>query len=995
MLQDPRIDQLHALASLFSANITQYKSTQYDEANTRTDFIDKLFTLLDWDIANNQGFSETYRDVVREDKVKIDGSQKAPDYSFRIGGVRKFFVEAKKPAVNIKDTAEPAYQVRRYAYTAKLPLSILTNFAEFAVYDTRIKPNKDDKASAARIFYCTFDQYEQHFDFISSTFSKDAILKGSFDKYVEANKNKKGTSEVDTELLALVEEWRMELAKNIAKNNPALSIYSLNTVVQRIIDRIVFLRIAEDKGIEDENLLLTVAKTSDIYEKLMLLFTKANVKYNSGLFAYVNWIDKVRIDDKILSNIIVNLYYPECPYEFSVLPIEILGSIYERFLGKTIRFRSVKGDTRTAIIEEKPEVKKAGGVFYTPQYIVDYIVQNTVGEKMKNKTPDEIAEIKICDPACGSGSFLVGAYQYLLNYHLDYYTQPKNVKSALKNGKIYEACLPSLREASFQSCKLTIEEKQRILTTTIYGVDIDSQAVEVTKLSLYLKLLENEGKEAEGQLFKYSDKTLLPSLEDNIKCGNSLIGTDFYAQGDLALTDDDRIKVNCFDWEKEFPAIFKNGGGTDAAGEKAGEFASDRRSAQTPNIKTNKDVGFDVVIGNPPYVFTRELMIDIQKKYYYENYKNTQFKLNTYILFSEKAYNILTSKGYFGFIIPNNWLTLEYSSEFRKFILENTGNIKIVTSEDKVFFNANVDVSILTYSKTRTDDVRFFVLRDGLVSQTGNDNIKNILQNHNYILNYKNDLYSFLQSKIEKISIHLQKISEVKNGVQAYTVGEGTPKQTKNMKDNRVYHGKKKVDKTWIKYIDGVDVKRYLLGWSGQYIKYGDNLSRPRKYELFTGERILVRQIPSKPPYSILATFIKDTIINDNNSMIIKMFEDSLFSLKFILGIINSKLISYWFIHKFGKLQRNIFPQFKINELKEFIIPDIDLTKKADKTKHDHLVSLVDKILELKQKEATELNQQLKTMISRQIEGVDRAIDKFVYELYDLDEEEVKIVEGD
>src|SRR5215469_2550052 len=275
---DNRIAHLNSLSSLFSVNIAQYKSSHYDEANTRTDFIDKFFTLLDWDVSNNQGFSESYREVVREDKIKIDGfhptaGRQAPDYSFRIGGVRKFFVEAKKPSVNIKEAAEPAYQVRRYAYTAKLPLSILTNFAEFAVYDTRIKPSKDDKASTARVFYCTHDQYEQQFDFIFNTFSKNAILKGSFDKYITENKNKKGTSEVDTELLALVEEWRMVLAKNIAKNNPELSIYNLNTVVQRIIDRIVFLRIAEDRGIEDENLLLTVAKTTKIYEKLKHIFT--------------------------------------------------------------------------------------------------------------------------------------------------------------------------------------------------------------------------------------------------------------------------------------------------------------------------------------------------------------------------------------------------------------------------------------------------------------------------------------------------------------------------------------------------------------------------------------------------------------------------------------------------------------------------------------------------------------------------------------------------
>ncbi|MDR0785322.1 MAG: type I restriction enzyme HsdR N-terminal domain-containing protein, partial [Treponema sp.] len=160
---DTRIEQLKALTAFFEDNIAQYKSPQYDEANTRADFIDKFFALLDWDVANNQGFSESYREVVREDKVKIDGSQKAPDYSFRIGGTRKYFVEAKKPSVNIKDAADPAFQVRRYAYTAKLPLSILTNFAEFAVYDTRIKPNKNDNAGIARIFYCTYKEYEKHF----------------------------------------------------------------------------------------------------------------------------------------------------------------------------------------------------------------------------------------------------------------------------------------------------------------------------------------------------------------------------------------------------------------------------------------------------------------------------------------------------------------------------------------------------------------------------------------------------------------------------------------------------------------------------------------------------------------------------------------------------------------------------------------------------------------------------------------------------------------
>ena len=547
--KEEKLELLKQLVSQFKANIKQYKSQNYDEANTRVDFIDKFFELLDWDVRNIQGFAEQYREVVREDRVQIEGKAKAPDYSFRIGGIRKFFVEAKKPLVYIKEEIDPAYQVRRYGYTAKLPLSILTDFEEFAIYDTRIKPNKNDKADVARIFYCTYEEYEKYFDFIYGTFSKTAILKGSFDRYVEENKNKKGSSEVDSEILKTIEEWRTELAKNIALRNSDIDIYNLNTAVQRIIDRIMFLRIAEDKDIEKYENLLKATETKDVYKNLNKLFIKANDKYNSSLFKEEKWLSDLIIDDKVLVSIVKGLYYPDCPYEFSILPVEILGNIYEQFLGKTIKFRNVKGG-HTAIVEEKPEVRKSGGVYYTPRFIVNYIVENTVGEKIRGKNPEEISKIKICDPACGSGSFLVDAYQYLLNYHLAYYTDEKNIKKALKEGKIYQ-----IGENSY---KLTIEEKQRILVNNIYGVDIDPQAVEVAKFSLYLKLLENENKEAEGYLFKHTDLKLLPSLEDNIKCGNSLIGSDFYKDKDVSLFDKNEMrKIYAFDWGKVFPNVFK------------------------------------------------------------------------------------------------------------------------------------------------------------------------------------------------------------------------------------------------------------------------------------------------------------------------------------------------------------------------------------------------------------------------------------------------------
>src|SRR3990167_835551 len=233
---------LSRLVDTFNRNIEAYKSGHYNEAQVRREFIDPLFKLLGWDIDNEQGLAEAYKDVIHEDAIKVGGSTKAPDYCFRIGGARKFFVEAKKPSVSVGDAPGPAYHLRRYAWTNKLPLSIVTDFEEFAVYDCRIKPKPDDKPSTARVLYLKCDEYPKRWDEIATIFSKDAILKGSFDKYAESNKRKIGTAEVDDEFLKEIESWRDELARNIALRNPNLSVRELNYAVGKTIDRLIFLR---------------------------------------------------------------------------------------------------------------------------------------------------------------------------------------------------------------------------------------------------------------------------------------------------------------------------------------------------------------------------------------------------------------------------------------------------------------------------------------------------------------------------------------------------------------------------------------------------------------------------------------------------------------------------------------------------------------------------------------------------------------------------------
>ena len=420
-------DKLHELVDRFQYHIGDYKSGKYNETQVRRDFIDPLFGLLGWDIDNKEGNAEAYRDVIHEDSIKIGGATKAPDYCFRVGGTRKFFLEAKKPSIHIKEDVAASFQLRRYGWSARLAISILTDFEEFAVYDTRIKPSKSDKVAKARIDYIYFTDYPEHWDKIHGTFSKEAVYKGSFDKYVETTKVKKGTAQVDSSFLAEIETWRDALARNLMLRNPGLTPRQLNTSVQAIIDRIIFLRMCEDRGIESYGRLQSLLNGAHIYQRLCQQFKEADGRYNSGLFHFKQEKDRptpvdgltlsLNVDDKILKGIFRNLYYPDSPFEFSVLPTEILGEVYEQFLGKVIR---VTG--KRAVVEEKPEVKKAGGVYYTPKYIVDYIVENTVGQLLKDKKPGKAMDkLKVLDPACGSGSFLIGAYQYLLDWYRDWY----------------------------------------------------------------------------------------------------------------------------------------------------------------------------------------------------------------------------------------------------------------------------------------------------------------------------------------------------------------------------------------------------------------------------------------------------------------------------------------------------------------------------------------------------------------------------------------------
>lgn len=397
-------------------------------------------------------------------------------------------------------------------------------------------------------------------------------------------------------------------------------------------------------------------------------------------------------------------------------------------------------------------------------------------------------------------------------------------------------------------------------------------------------------------------------------------------------------------------------------------------------IQQNSSMGFDIVIGNPPYVFARDSkskgITQADKEYYPKHYQVTEYQLNLYPLFIEKGYNLLKNKGLLDYITPNNWLTISSNKNLRKFILDNS-HLKIVNFYAKVFESADVDSSIILFEKSQQNkSIELFEYTDNFYS-IFETKTNYFLQQKDYIINieaFKNTESLSLLEKIELQSIQIKTIADVKAGLQAYERGKGNPPQTEEIKENRVYHSTTKINDDYIKYLDGKDVCRYYLGWSGEYLKYGDNLASPRKdFSLFSTPRILVRQIPSPLPYSINACFTQEIILNDRNSMnIINLQENPML----ILGIFNSKLISYWFAHKFGKLQRGIFPQFKVNELATFPIP------KNFGNYQQPVIKLVDEILKKKKKD-----------VKADVSELEQKIDNLVYKLYELTYEEVKITD--
>ena len=770
----------------------------------------------------------------------------------------------------------------------------------------------------------------------------------------------------------------------------------LNYAVQMTIDRIVFLRICEDRGIEGENQLQELLKGEGVYERLCRLFRQADKRYNSGLFHFSeekgqssspdDLTLRLGIDDKVLKEIINGLYYPS-PYVFREIPADILGQVYERFLGKVI---SLKTGSRRATVTEKPEVRKAGGVYYTPTYIVEYIVRNTVGKLLEGKTPREVAGLKIVDPACGSGSFLLGAYQYLVDWHIQWYSGHEPESWA--KGKS-----PAVYQAQGGGWKLTTSEMKRILLNNIHGVDIDPQAVEVTKLSLSLKVLEGESQESIGAQLGMFKERALPDLGKNIQCGNSLIGPDYYAGQQLTMSfvdDEERYRVNAFNWQAAFPQVFIAG-------------------------------GFDAVIGNPPYV--RQESLSEYKSYFQKHYNVFNSTADLYAYFIELSLWLTKTGGKFSFIVSSKFVRSGYGVQLRKFIPSLSRIEQFLDFGDlPVFEGATVYPCIIVLEK-ETDSIKRdknkLVVCNIQTMDFGN--LDDYVSRNSFVISQhklNNGDWQLYQTNQQEL---LNKISTVGKPLAQYCGSEPLRGVLTGLNEVFIVRDKEIINvinnqieerNIFLPYLRGRNVHRYYYEHNGENLLFSDGITeashpnvmaymkmhrgaleartdiqgtskkwyelRPCKYyDLLRKPKIIYASVAQRGTFVLdeVGTFVDKTcyFIPTND--------------KYLLGLLNSKLIFYYFSHIAVQRRGGYFEYLTIY-VSQLPIRVINFSDPAEKAAHDKMVALVERMLALHQRSAR--TPQEKEMIQREIESTDGAIDALVYELYGLSPEEIAIVEG-
>lgn len=1002
------LEKIKLLVQNFQNNESEYtkNGSTYNETQVRRDFIDPFFDALGWDVSNKNGVSQHIREVIHEASVDVEDQNKKPDYAFRAAGIRKYFVEAKKPSVKVESDSKSVFQLKRYGWNGKMPMSVLTNFNYLAIYDCKSVPTENEDYRIGRLKIYHYTEFVAKFDEIYDSLSRDSVFSGKFDEKYKMEEAK-AVIQADSFFLSQIEKWREDLAQEILLKNPNISQSELNFVIQTFLNRLVFLRICEDRNLEKYETLLKL-QSGSIYQDLLDLFKAADRKYDSGLFNFTKDIlsEKIDFGNSVLTKIISELYYPKSPYVFSVIETNLLGDIYEMFLGKEIIIKNKK----SIEVIDKPEVSNEKGIVTTPKFIIDSIISKSLKKLIEKKPPAEIASMHFSDICCGSGAFLIAAYQFLIDHHIDWYVNDGPQKH---KDKIY----PGPGNSWF----LTLEEKRKILLNNIFGVDIDENAVEVAKFSLLIKILEGETNESVKSLYDKVHVKALPDLDKNIRHGNSLVDKNvFKFRKASEIKEKELSSLRVFNWKEQFPNITE---------------------------------GFDAIIGNPPYtrIQTMKQLSSLELEYYqskYSGYTTAQNdNFDKYFIFIERAVGLLRKDGILGYIIPHKFTKIKSGESLRKLISDNSYLNELVHfGKEQIFGNKTTTYTcMIILSKKKNPGFTVELVTDvnswklgilGLVDSMKDSEITKdpwifiigpIKQLHQklkkipVVLNNVADIYVGLQTSMDEIYI----IKPEKITTTSVTFDDLNGKKwvvEKNMLKKCIYDLTLKpflkpvanaliifpyhlVGTTMIAYSQSEMRSRFPK--TLQYLTHFKKTLNKRSLQPSAGkdwyrygrsqslgkfnnkEKLIVKVLSLEPVFTHDDSDIMFTGGGNGPYYGVSLKDSSNFSIHYLQALLNNPIVDL-----FVKSSSSIFRGGYFSYGKQFIqnLPIIipDLSNSDQKDIHDKIVNLVRRLILLNTKYENVTIPAKKTDLMTQIEAFKEELNSMVYQLYKVSEEERK-----
>lgn len=614
------IDILKTLVERFQAAKTNLQLENSSEATIRA-WIDELLSIFGWDVQNTQQV-QTEHTLGRSERERLHGigsTNTRPDYTLVNGNVPLAFIDAKSLGVDIEHDKEAAFQIRSYGWSIGAPFSIVTNFEQMAVYNCSVMPNVNDEADFARTFFFTCNQYIEKFETLQAILLRSNVIAGNL-SLTHENENA-----LDENFSIMLGEIRKELAKAIIKNNQIDNISTLSYYVQTIINRILFIRVCESRGLEIEGLLKRFSEGNFWNEFKNSSYADFYNHYDGPMFKRIPPLQSLSIDNEVFDHFLNYLYYPS-PYRFDVIPLKTLSDIYDLFLGYQL---VVDGDTVTD--ELKSEFKKSNGAVTTPLSLVNRVINCTLtSPTIENLTIPQILQLKIVDIACGSGVFIVGAYDNLVNL----------IEKRLALGEKVDDAFAIRLNGKYT---LTIEGRRSVINNCLYGVDINPEAVEVAKMSLSLKLIDNYAPKDFGTVGILGSQ-ILKGIGKNIRCGNSLVSSDIEVlYPSISENLHELQATNAFDWQTAFPEVFTKG-------------------------------GFDFVVGNPPYVEVKNYNVELpyMALYIKEVYRSSKNgKIDLAVPFIERGVSLLNQHGRLGYIIQKRFFKTDYGKGIRKLLTSN------------------------------------------------------------------------------------------------------------------------------------------------------------------------------------------------------------------------------------------------------------------------------------------------------------------------------------